>query len=69
MELKDIQSLIKLISNSTVDEVSVEKSDFKIKIKKNAPNFIQGTAMAAPEPVFVQQSERLFYATSGSLQT
>lgn len=53
MELKDIQSLIKLVSNSTVDEVSVEKKDFKINIKKNAPTMVAAPA-AAPQPVQVQ---------------
>lgn len=52
MELKDIQSLIKLVSNSSVDEVSVEKKDFRINIKKNAPNLIAATA--APQPVQAQ---------------
>jgi acetyl-CoA carboxylase biotin carboxyl carrier protein len=34
MELKDIQTLIKFISTSGVDEVSIEQKDFKISIKK-----------------------------------
>ena len=37
MELKEIQTLIKFISSSKVDEVSIEKKDFRIKIKRNAP--------------------------------
>lgn len=56
MELKDIQSLIKLVSNSSVDEVAVEKKDFRISIKKNAPSVIQApmvaaAPVAAPAPV------------------
>jgi acetyl-CoA carboxylase biotin carboxyl carrier protein len=35
MELKDIQQLIKYVSNSKVDMVELEKENFKIKIKKN----------------------------------
>jgi acetyl-CoA carboxylase biotin carboxyl carrier protein len=54
MELKDIQSLVKLVSNSTVDELSVEKKDFKINIKKNAPNVVAAAPMAAPQAVQVQ---------------
>ncbi len=44
MELKEIQTLIKFISSSKVDEVSIEKKDFRIKIKRNAPG-----SKAAPE--------------------
>lgn len=44
MELKEIQTLIKFISSSKVDEVSIEKEDFRIKIKRNAPE----TKVAAP---------------------
>ena len=47
MELKDIQSLIKLVSNSKIDEVTVEKESFRVKIRKHAPQVIQtGTAVA-----------------------
>jgi acetyl-CoA carboxylase biotin carboxyl carrier protein len=65
MELKDIQSLIKFVSTSGVDEVSIERKDFKLSIKKanrtsevitvhqTAP--VQQTAVAslpqAPAPV------------------
>lgn len=36
MELKEIQQLIKFVSNSGVDEVDIEKKDFKISIKKTS---------------------------------
>ncbi len=36
MDLKDIQALIKFISSSGVDEVSIERKEFKLNIKKNA---------------------------------
>ncbi len=36
MDLKDIQALIKFISTSGVDEVSIERKEFKLNIKKNA---------------------------------
>ncbi len=35
MEFKEIQTLIKLVSDAGVDEVSIEKPDFKLSIKKN----------------------------------
>ncbi|MFY0644451.1 MAG: acetyl-CoA carboxylase biotin carboxyl carrier protein [Bacteroidia bacterium] len=54
MELKDIQSLIKLVSNSTVDEVLIEKTEFKLKIRKNGQSVIQTPVMAAPQPVAVE---------------
>ncbi len=34
MELKEIQALIKFVSESGVDEVELEKKDFKLSIKK-----------------------------------
>lgn len=34
MELKDIQTLIKFVSGSGVDEVSIERKDFKLSIRK-----------------------------------
>jgi acetyl-CoA carboxylase biotin carboxyl carrier protein len=52
MELKEIQSLIKLVSAQDVDEVLVENKDFKLKIKKNQPIIAQaGTVQAAPVTV------------------
>lgn len=41
MELKEIQSLIKFVSESGVDEVDIEKKDFKLSIKKVPPTVIQ----------------------------
>lgn len=48
MNLKEIQTLIRFISSSKVDEVSIEKKDFKITIKRNEPVYTQ--AIAAPAP-------------------
>ena len=56
MELKEIQSLIKFISNSSVDEVSVERKDFKISIKKNAPTVVQQAAIPASAPAVVEKA-------------
>jgi len=35
MELKEIKELIKLVSESGVSEIEVERGDFKVSIKKN----------------------------------
>ena len=51
MEIKEIQHLIKLVSDSGVDEVSIEKKDFKLSIKKNEKTVTYTTApviQAAP---------------------
>lgn len=36
MDLKLVKKLLDLISESEVDEVSIEEGDFKLKVKKNA---------------------------------
>ncbi|MBI1223242.1 MAG: acetyl-CoA carboxylase biotin carboxyl carrier protein [Bacteroidetes bacterium] len=46
MDLKEIQTLIKFVSESGVDEVDIEKKDFKISIRKAAP-----IVQAAPQQV------------------
>lgn len=52
MDLKEIQTLIKFISSSKVDEVAIEKKDFKIKIRRNIPaSGKMMTIEAAPAPV------------------
>lgn len=53
MELKEIQSLIKFVSESGVDEVQLEQKDFKLSIRKMPPaqQIIQATIPAAPAPV------------------
>ena len=49
MELKDIQALIKFVSSSGVDEVSIERKDFKLSIKKaNKTNEVITVHQAAP---------------------
>jgi acetyl-CoA carboxylase biotin carboxyl carrier protein len=50
MDLKEIQTLIKFISSSKVDEVSIEKKDFKINIKRNQPVSQAPVAIQAPAP-------------------
>lgn len=57
MDLKLIKNIINLISNSDVDQVSIEEGDFKIKVKKNGPveqvTYTQ-PATVAPQPVPAQ---------------
>lgn len=49
MDLKLIKNIIELISDSDVNEVSIEEGDFKIKVKKSADVEQQITyAQAAP---------------------
>ena len=52
MDLKEIQTLIKFISSSLVDEVSIEQKDFKINIKRNLPP-VAAPIAAAPQQITV----------------
>lgn len=47
MDIKQIQDLIKFVSKSGVNEVSIEEQDFKITIKTNQ----EPTVIAAPQVV------------------
>ncbi|MFA6944938.1 MAG: acetyl-CoA carboxylase biotin carboxyl carrier protein [Pedobacter sp.] len=47
MDIKQIQELIKFVSRSGVNEVSIEQEDFKITIKTNQPPAYQ--VQAAPQ--------------------
>ncbi len=58
MDIKQIQDLIKFVSKSGVNEVSIEEKDFKITIKTNQePTYVTATvptqvqSVAAPAPV------------------
>ncbi len=59
MDIKQIQDLIRFVSKSGVNEVSIEQNEFKITIKTNqAPTIVNATlptglpvAAAAPAPV------------------
>lgn len=53
MDLKLIKNLLTLISESEVNEMSIEEGDFKIKIKK-APDIVDAnpSAMYAPPPTY-----------------
>jgi acetyl-CoA carboxylase biotin carboxyl carrier protein len=53
MDIKQIQELIKFVSRSGVNEVSIEQKEFKITIKTNqAPTYV--TAGLPPAPPLVQ---------------
>src|SRR5687767_3125650 len=53
MDLKDIQALIRFISSSGVDEVSIERKDFKLNIRKS--NKTAEVVMSA-QPMAMQQA-------------
>ncbi len=49
MDIKQIQDLIKFVSKSGVNEVSIEQKEFKITIKTNqAPTYVTASIPAAP---------------------
>ncbi len=49
MDIKQIQDLIRFVSKSGVNEVSIEQNDFKITIKTNqAPTYVTATVPQAP---------------------
>ncbi len=53
MDIKQVQELIKFVSKSGVNEVSIEEKDFKITIKTNqAPTYVNAS-IPAPAPVQV----------------
>lgn len=49
MDIKQIQDLIRFVSKSGVNEVSIEQNDFKITIKTNqAPTIVHASVPAEP---------------------
>lgn len=50
MELKEIQDILKLVNRTNLTEVEIEQGDFKIKIKRKAPesNVIYTQQAAVP---------------------
>ncbi|MEO8794749.1 MAG: acetyl-CoA carboxylase biotin carboxyl carrier protein [Daejeonella sp.] len=49
MDIKQIQDLIRFVSKSGVNEVSIEQKEFKITIKTNqAPTYVTASVPAAP---------------------
>jgi acetyl-CoA carboxylase biotin carboxyl carrier protein len=73
MKAKEIQDLLDFISKSGLDEVNLETSEIKLKVKKNVSakirqNIIQApnspmphdsTALVAPTPTYQQQPEQV----------
>lgn len=54
MDIKQIQDLIRFVSKSGVNEVSIEQKDFKITIKTNqTPTFVSASIPVA-QPAFEQ---------------
>ncbi len=57
MDLKEIQALIKFVSGHEVDEVEIQRKDFKLLIKKSAQQVTVAPQMiaapVAPQPVMV----------------
>lgn len=52
MDIKQVQELIRFVSKSGVNEVSIEEKDFKITIKTNqAPTYVTATVPAPAAPV------------------
>lgn len=51
MDLKEIQALIKFVSTNGVDEVEINRKDFKLLIKKNAAQVVHSIS-TAPQPVY-----------------
>lgn len=57
MELKDIQTLIKFVSQNAVDEVEINDKDFKLLIKKNPQQFFSAPSQSFVAPVNISTSE------------
>lgn len=56
MDLKEIQALIKFVSVNGVDEVEINRKDFKLVIKKNPVQYAAPQVMAAPQVVQLPQA-------------
>jgi len=51
MDLKEIQALIKFVSTAGVDEVEINRKDFKLVIKKNAVQVTAVSPVAIPQQI------------------
>lgn len=76
MDLKLVKNILNLISESDVDEVSIEEGDFKIKVKKQSDRGVQAVhyqapipapAPAAPPKVEAKPAEQAPQATDGDV--
>lgn len=57
MELKDIQTLIKFVSQNAVDEVEINDKDFKLLIKKNPQQFYTAPSQSYVAPINIAAPE------------
>ena len=75
MDIKEIQNLIKFVSKSGVEEVKIEREDFKItiKTKKNSPQQIVVDELPSkttiPIPAEVPVSQEVFQEKPSDIQT
>lgn len=55
MEFKEIQDILKLVNKTDLTEVEIEMDDFKIRIRRKAPesNVIYTSTQAAPVPAAI----------------
>lgn len=67
MDIKQIQELIKFVSRSGVNEVSIEQKEFKITIKTNqAPTYIAAAPAQAQQQMFAAPQAPIPAATTVS---
>jgi acetyl-CoA carboxylase biotin carboxyl carrier protein len=57
MDLKEIQALIKFVSTAGVDEVEINRKDFKLVIKKNAVQVTAVSPVAIPQQIAVPSAQ------------
>lgn len=65
MELKQIQDLIKFVAKSGVDEVEMEKGNFKITIKANRES--EHTGHESTHPQYILAQPGMMQAQQGSM--
>ena len=60
MDLEQVRKLLKLVSESGVAEVEIEEDDFKLVVRKNAPNitFQQGSGAGYNMPMVPQYPQQ-----------
>ena len=54
MDFKEIQDLLKLVNKSTLTEVEIEQKDFRLKIRRKAPDN-KVVYQTSPEPATIVQ--------------
>ena len=75
MDIKEIQNLIKFVSKSGVEEVKIEREDFKItiKTKKNSPQQIVVDELPSKTTIPIQAevpvSQEVFQEKPSDIQT